>query len=437
MNHHISSCCHALLVLLLVGCPPAADDSASPAAPSVPQDLDSEQHLVALQQWYLVGNALTPGHDTLALTVSPPDGADGIDLWIGGAWAGSFDAGNEQLIDADLSALEPGEHTLLLAASGSEQAFAQYSIQRSHPYYVLVTNDWDRSYKEQAWLTRQEELHANHPAMKMTHFVGPYTFTDPEVSIEHAADLVAWLQGMEADFDDEIGLHVHPYCNFVETTSVSCRHEPSFGYVSDETGYTVELSSYTQEESEILFEAAVALFEANGIGTPTSFRAGGWTAALHTLEALAATGFVADTSGANWARLEEWEGLEDAGLYEWNQANWACIDDSSQPYYPSQGDICASEPPVIPILEVPDNGALVDYVSYYEIVEIFDANWPGSALHQPTAYVTGYHPVSYDVMNAIALEGGLDHIDQFLAQDDAGPVIYETMSNMALVWPAE
>jgi hypothetical protein len=230
---------------------------------------------------------------------------------------------------------------------------------------------------------------------------------------------------------------VHPYCNFVETTSVTCRHEPSFGYVSDETGYTVELSSYTQEESEVLFEAAVALFEANDIGTPTSFRAGGWTAATHTLEALAATGFVVDTSGANWARLEEWEGIEDAGLYEWNQANWACIDDTSQPYYASEADICASEPPVIPILEVPDNGALVDYVSYYEIVEIFDANWPGGALAQPTSYVTGYHPVSYDVMNAIALEGGLDHIDQFLAQDDAGPVVYETMSNMALVWPPE
>ncbi len=437
MNHHISSCCHALLLLLLAGCPPASDDSASPPAPSVPEDLDSDAHLVSLQRWYLVGNALTPGQDTLALAVSPPSGAAGVDLWIDGSWAGSWGAASEQVIDADLSGLEPGEHSLLLAASGEDQAFARFDVMRSHPYYVLVTNDWDRSYKEQGWLTRQEELHANHPAMKMTHFVGPYTFTDPEVSAEHAADLVAWLQGMVAAYDDEIGLHVHPYCNFVETTSVPCRHEPSFGYASDETGYTVELSSYGPEETQVLFEQAVSLFEANGIGTPTSFRAGGWTAAIHTLEALAATGFVVDTSGANWARLEEWEGIPDAGLYEWNQEHWATIGDTSQPYYPSEDDILASDPPVVPVLEVPDNGALVDYVDYYEIVEIFDANWSGGALEQPTTYVTGYHPVSFDVMNAIALNGGLDHIDQFLAQDDAGPVIYETMSHMALVWPLE
>jgi hypothetical protein len=425
------------LALALSGCPAAHDDSAGPLAPSVPADLDSEAHLVSLQTWYLVGNALTPGDDTLALSVRPPDDARGVDLWIDGAWVGSWEQASELLIDADLGELEPGAHELLLAASGEDQAFARFEILRSHPYYVLVTNDWDRSYKEPGWLTRQEELHANHPAMKMTHFVGPYTFTDPEVSAEHEAELEAWLLGMVADFDDEIGLHVHPYCNFVETTSVPCRHEPSFGYASDETGYTVELSSYSLEETTALFEAAVALFEAHGLGTPTSFRAGGWTAAEHTLQALADTGFLVDTSGANWARLEEWEGIEDAGLYEWNQEHWHCIGDTSQPYYPSEADACASEAPQLSLLEVPDNGALVDYVDYYEIVEMFEANWPGGALTQPATYVTGYHPVSFDLMNSIALNNGLDTIDQFLAQDDRGPVVYATMSDMALVWPFE
>ncbi len=426
-----------LVLSLLLGCPADSDDSADLPPPSVPDGLDSSQHLLDFQTWYLVGNALTPGDDALALTVSPPDGAVGVDLWLDGGFVGSFGADSEQVVEADLSDLEPGEHELLLAATGESQAFAQLFLQRSHPYYVLVTNDWDVSHKEESWLERQEELHANHPAMKMTHFVGPYTFTDPEVTAEHAADLVDWLLGMQADFDDEIGLHVHPYCNFVETTSVTCRHEPSFGYASDESGYTVELCAYTLEESEVLFEQAVTLFEANGLGTPTSFRAGGWTAQIHTLQALANTGFVADTSGANWARLEEWEGLEDAGLYEWNQENWATIDDSSQPYYPSETDILASEPPTVPVLEVPDNGALVDYVDVYEIIEMFDANWQGGALERPTTYVTGYHPVSFDYMNAIALNGGLDHVDRFLATEDNGPVVYETMSNMALVWPLE
>ncbi len=426
----------SFLPLTLLAACPASQDSGEVPAPTVPDGLDGSAHIASFQAWYLVGNARTPGGDTLALVVDPPAGADGVELWIDGQHSGAWPAQPGQLIDADLSALGAGEHELLLAASGEGQAFARLALQRSHPLYVLVTNDWDRSYKEDSWLERQEQLHANHPAMKMTHFVGPYTFTDPEVSAQHAADLVAWLLGMVADFDDEIGLHVHPYCNFVETTSVPCRHEPSFGYVEDETGYTVELSSYSLEETEILLEQAKSLFDANGIGTPTSFRAGGWTAAIHTLEALANTGFVADTSAANWARLEEWEGIPDAGLYEWNQEHWATIDDTSQPYYPSQDDILLSEPPFVPILEVPDNGALVDYVDVYEIIEMFEANWPGgAALQQPTTYVTGYHPVSYDFINSVALEGGLDHIDQFLAADGTGPVVYETMSAMATVWP--
>ena len=431
---------HRLIPLLsvslaAVGCP-ADQDSASPAPPSVPDGLDSGQYVTSFQPWYLVGNELTPGGDSLVASLEPPAGSEEIELWIDGAYQGAWPAASGMTLDADLSWLSAGEHELLLASSGSDQAFAQLFLQRSHPLYVLVTNDWDKSYKELGWLERQEELHANHPAMKMTHFVGPYTFTDPEVSAEHAAELVAWLQGMVADFDDEIGLHVHPYCNFVETASVTCRHEPSFAYVEDDSGYTVELSSYSLEESELLFAQAKALFEANGLGTPSSFRAGGWTAELHTLEALSTQGFTVDTSAANWARLEEWEGIADAGLYEWNQQHWASIDDTSQPYYPSQADILSSEPPVLSILEVPDNGALVDYVDVYEIIEMFDANWPGgAALPQPTTYVTGYHPVSYDFLNQVALEGGLDHVDQFLAADGNGPVVYETMTNMTLVWP--
>ncbi len=421
-------------LLLCAGCP-AADDSAASAPPTVPDGLDGSEHIVDFHPWSLVGNALTAG-DVLVLTVAPPAEAEGVELWIGGAHVGSWPAEAELALDADLAEVEPGTHELLLAASGEDVAFARLELHRSHPLYVLVTNDWDRSYKEESWLERQEELHANHPAMKMTHFVGPYTFTDPEVSAEHAAELVDWVMGMVDEFDDEVGLHVHPYCNFVETTEVSCRHEPSFGYATDESGYTVELSSYTREESEILFAQAKSLFEDNGLPEPTSFRAGGWTAELHTLEALAAQGFVADTSGCNWARIEEWEGLEDAGLYEWNQEHWASIGDTSQPYYPSQSDILSDAPPVLSILEVPDNGALVDYVDVYEIIEMFEANWPdGAPLEQPTSYVTGYHPVSYDFMNSVALEGGLDHVDQFLAADGAGPVVYETMTNMTLVWP--
>jgi hypothetical protein len=33
------------------------------------------------------------------------------------------------------------------------------------------------------------------------------------------------------------------------------------------------------------------------------------------------------------------------------------------------------------------------------------------------------------------VEGVLEHVDQSLAEDDAGPLIYATLSEMPSVWP--
>ncbi len=441
--------------MLLVGC--GDDDAAQPDAavqpdagdpceaapatlppPAVGASIGISTHntVFDFRQWQLVGNALTPGDDTLDFRVVLPAGTGCADVWIDGDYRGRFTPeGANSTLSLDISALEPGEHELLMARPEVEQAIAQRFFQRSHPYYVLVTNDWDDALHNQQALDLQQLLHDNHPEMKMTHFVGPYTFTDPTASATDVADTVAWVTAMRDTYDDEIGLHVHPYCNFVETTTVTCRWTPSFAYTEDPEGYTVVLGSYDLAESELLFAQAKALFEANGLGTPTSFRAGGWSAEIHTLEALANQGFLVDTSAANWSRMEEWENNPGTTLYQWNQTHWASIDEYSQPYYPSVSDILDDTAPVVPILELPDNGLLVDYVDTDEIIEMFQAVWPGGALSEPRAYVTGYHPGSYWAFSAY-MEGGLNHIDGYLYANDEGPVIYETVSNMALVWPA-
>jgi len=428
----------ALTLLLLSGCPTEdpPDEELDLPAPSVPDDLDNDQTVESFRSWYLIANGHTPGHGTLELQVTPPSGTEAVDVWIDELYSGRFEGGDgSQAIAADIVGLTPGEHEVLLAASGATEAFAQLTFISTHPYYVLVTNDWDDADNTDGVLNLQDQLYEDHPELKQTHFVGPYTFTDPAMTEQRKGELVDWVTAKRDEHGDEIGLHIHPYCNFVETTSVECRWEPSFADTEDSTGYTVELCSYTLEETETLLERAVEIFEERGLGTPTSFRAGGWTTQLHTLEALANTGFVADTSANNWARIEEWEGATDANLYEWNAENWATIDEYSQPYYPSVDDILDDTPPNLAILEVPDNGCLCDYLSGQEIMDMFDANWGGGALEQPTVYVTGYHPSSYG-SNHFQMENGLAYISEYLNARDAGPVVYETVSAMAYVWPA-
>jgi hypothetical protein len=244
---------------------------------------------------------------------------------------------------------------------------------------------------------------------------------------------VQWLLNYQAT-GDEIGLHIHPYCNFVTVAGVTCRTSPSFAYASDSTGYTVILASYTSDELAKMFAKATELFTAHGLPQPRTFRAGGWTADLHVLQALADAGHVADTSAVNWARLEEWEGRPGAQLYPWNRDHWNPIGNTSQPYYPSQTDVLADAAPHLPILEVPDNGALVDYVTGQEMIDIFHANFSGDALPAPRIYSIGYHPVDFSEDFFSRIDTALAEVDHHLASDDLGPVIYARVSDLPKVW---
>ena len=74
--------------------------------------------------------------------------------------------------------------------------------------------------------------------------------------------------------------------------------------------------------------------------------------------------------------------------------HWAPIGDTSQPYWPSQTDVLASGGSTLPILEVPDNGVMIDYVTLPEMTGIFDANWNGEPLEQPVTLMMGFHPAT-------------------------------------------
>jgi hypothetical protein len=318
----------------------------------------------------------------------------------------------------------------LLAANGSTTAFAKLPLYRSAPYYVLVTTDWDFSDPGDPANRYQDQLHRDHPGLRITHFVGPYTFTDPAVSAERQQELVAWVTAQRDTFHDEIGLHIHPYCNFVERAGLPCVTDQSTVYPGgDATGYTVKLGAYGRDQMGALLDHASELFVQHGLGRPRTFRAGGWTATLETLQALADKQFVADTSALNWARIEEWRGYE---LYDWTMAAWGPIGDTSQPYWPSQTDVLDDSPPTLPVLEVPDNGVMIDYVTLAEMTGIFDANWDGQPLTAPITLTMGFHPATpgFTQGEYRRVDGFLKYADKHLAIQHLGPVVYITLHDV-------
>ena len=408
---------------------------ADPPAGSTPASLGYAVR--GAKHYYVIGNALVAGDSALSLTVTTPAASRRVDLFLDGVFAGTAASGAGAIaLSGDLGALAPGKHVALLSERGQPKAFARIDFLRGHPYYVFVSNDWDVSDNDpsNAVWKLEEGLHTRHAELKITHFVGPYTFTDPAVTPARRSEIVKWVLGMKTAHDDEIGLHIHPYCNFVTAAGVTCRTRPSFQYPSgstqtDTTGYTVVLAEYDHAEMLTLLKSADTLFAKNGLGKPTSFRAGGWTAEAHTLQALADDKFVIDASGANWSRLTDWSGDL---LYDWNQSHWAPIDDMSQPWYPSVGNMLSSAAPRLPILEVPDNGILVDYITGPEMVKVFDENWAGDALTTPKVLSIGYHPVSLarNPSWASRLHTVMDHADQFLATTGNGPVFYVRGSDL-------
>ena len=407
--------------------------------PAAPGEDDPAYAVGELVSWALVGDPVTPGTDALELRVTPPPDVDGVVAWLDGEDVGDLAPG-EGAFELTLGLLDVpiGEHELLLALPGAEVAFAAHRFVRSHPLYVFVSVDWDRANTSDGELAWQSGLHVEHPALRLTQFVGPYTFTDPDVDGREQL-LVDWLMANEADYGDETGLHIHPRCTFVDTTSVPCRTEPSFVYdEGDDTGYTVFSTAYTEAEYTTLVAEADALFVEAGFAKPTSYRSGGWIADLSTLRALVANGYVADTSANNWREMEEWEDAANGALWDWNAENWSSIDERSQPYWPSAVDILVPGTPDVGLLEVPDNGIMADYVEADEMIAMLEANWDGGGLEAPTAFSMGFHNVTQSGGSTIIrgrVEGALDHIDAYLAADDAGPIVYGTLSEAPLIWP--
>lgn len=298
--------------------------------------------------------------------------------------------------------------------------------------HVFVSNDWDVPNHEASTFLLQERLHASHPELRVTHYVGPYLFTDASVPFGMAEEHVAWLRRVEAAHGDEIGLHIHPYSSLVEEAGLSSTgRAPYFTSprVGRDPGYSLNLgAAFDEAETRQLLLRSRELFLEHGLPEPTAFRAGGWTADAHTLRALADTGFRSDASAVPVELLGSWI-TNGEPLYPWLKRTWEGIDTGSQPYFPSkQRPNVAGD---LPLLEIPDNGALADYMTTDRMTALFDQlvgqmNADGKS----RVLSIGYHGVSLP-NHFPRIDGALRYIDSKLASSGLGPAVYSTAREIA------
>ena len=388
--------------------------------PAPPAQNDPAFAISGLRHWYVIGS-----DDAISAQVKAPE-ARFVDAYVGNLPPIRLPA--DGALAVSLAEVPAGTHEILFSADGSDTAFAQVAFARSAAYYVLVSTDYDFSDPGAQSIQYMDWLHRDHPEMRITHFWAPYTYTDPNVTPDRQTELDTWITQQHATFGDEIGLHIHPYCTFVEHAGLTCITDRSTVYPGgDPTGYTIEVAAYGRTNFGVLLQDAAGIFAQHGLGKPRTFRAGGWTADLSTFQALVDNDFIADTSALNWARIEEWKGKE---LYDWTMAHWAPIDDTSQPYYPSDTDVLAHG--TMPMLEVPDNGVMIDYVTQQEIDGIFDANWDGAPFATPPrTMMMGFHPSMYlSYAEYREVTNFLIYADQHLYSRDLGPVVYTTLSDV-------
>lgn len=405
--------------------------------PSDPAANDPAFVVAGAPHYLLAGDDLTPATPSFPLRVTPPAGVSAIDLWIDDGDALPFvKDGNDFVVTADATKLAIGSHTLMLGERNAKNGFYKADFVKGHALYMIVSTDWDFSDVDDKVLAHHEEMHVAHPELKITHLIGPYVFTDPAVPQARRDQIVGWAKALRDTYGDEIGLHIHPYCNFVEAAGLTCLTQPSVADpAGDPTGYTVKLGAYSRAEWNTMFAKADEIWQSVGFGKATSFRAGAWTLETHVAQALVDAGFVVDSSANNWKYMEEWLGYD---IYEFNKTQWAPIGDTSQPYYPTEDSIVpGGSGAEVGLLEVPDNGIMVDYWTIAEMKGIFDANWSGGALFAPVQVSTGFHPAPtqfYSPYEFDRLDAFFTYADQFLASKMDGPVVYIRMPDATKVW---
>lgn len=234
---------------------------------------------------------------------------------------------------------------------------------------LLVTVDWEGRELREDNIRAMEALHARFPQVKIIHFLNAGYYTKLAAN---PAEVTARIN-RAIQPGDETALHIHGWKRLFEAAGVGFRGSPTFWGTTvdphgreciEDCGHEVPISLYTTDELRKVVKFSLDTLEDNGFGRAKSFRCGGWMAKTTVRDAIAAEGLTFEHSAVPTAFLRA--KLGNQPVYEWLSELWQGTTDVSQPYTLATA--------TTPLTEVPDNGALADYVSTQQMIDVFEAN---------------------------------------------------------------
>ncbi len=228
---------------------------------------------------------------------------------------------------------------------------------------VTVSVDWEGRSLDESNIRAFEKLREDHPDVPLTHFLSGAYFTKPGVDV---SETTAAMRRMIRPID-ETGHHVHVWRSLVEAAGVKFHTGPTFwgdnrplgiGPAGD-VGHELELTTFNADELQKIVHEGVKRLTDAGFTISKSFRAGGWIADKNVLEAIRREGFLVDSSATdgNWHEAV----VGNTALPRRIREVWPGVKETTQPF--------VVETSAGKVLEMPDTGALADYVTEDQMVE--------------------------------------------------------------------
>lgn len=321
----------------------------------------------------------------------------------------------------DISSLGVGAYELSFDVFADEQPSPIFTQKLpfyiSKPVYVAWTLDWDGYNFSDNYLNQIAQLADRAQRIPITHFFNPIYSISGGTLQRRGEYFAGWIKNRQAQFGDEVGLHIHMFYGIAEAAGVTPRSEPTWN--SRGTGSDVPLSSYTLEEQRKIIAWGKQALEKQGFTSQTSFRAGGWFANLDTLKVMDEMGFKVESSGRTAYSL----GNNLSGPWR--------LDAAAQPYYPcknNQNAACSGNN-AFKVMEIPNNGGESFRFSTTQLIDRFRLNFNG--LPQPGHRMLNIlsHPEWFNI-DYPKMTNLFETIDQHLYATDKGPIVYTTVENI-------